>query len=45
MMASSWICGRDMIQSVMREYFESPMRSESLLGITPIHSRPMMGQR
>ena len=45
MMASSWICGRDMIQSVMREYLDSPMRLESLLGMTPIHSRPMMGHR
>jgi hypothetical protein len=44
-MASSWICGRDMIQSARREYFDSPIRLECSLGISPIHSRPMMGQK
>ena len=34
-----------MIHSTSREYFDSPMRFDFSLGITPIHSRPMMGHR
>ena len=43
--ASSWICGRDMIQSASRAYFDRPMRFECWFGMTPIHSSPMIGQR
>ena len=34
-----------MIHSTSREYFDSPMRFDCSLGITPIHSRPMIGHR
>ena len=43
--ASSWICGRLMIQSQMRTYFDSPIRFENSLGSTPIQTLPRMGQR
>ena len=43
--ASSWICGRLMIQSARRAYLDRPIRLESALGSTPTHSRPMIGQK
>ena len=43
--ASSWICGRLMIQSARRKYFDRPIRFECSFGMSPIHSRPMIGQK
>ena len=34
-----------MIHSARREYFDSPIRLECSFGISPIHSRPMIGQK
>ena len=43
--ASSWICGRLMIQSQMREYFDRPIRFECSFGMMPIQTLPMIGHR
>ena len=43
--ASSWICGRLMIQSQMRAYFDRPIRLECSLGSSPIQTLPRMGHR
>ena len=43
--ASSWICGRLMIQSQMRAYFDRPIRFECSLGRMPIQTLPMIGHR
>ena len=43
--ASSWIWGRPMIHSARRAYLDRPMTLVCSLGITPIHSLPMMGHR
>ena len=43
--ASSWICGRLMIQSQIRTYFDRPIRFECSFGSRPIQTRPRIGQR
>ena len=45
MTASSWICGRLMIHSQMRAYFDRPIRFECSLGRMPIHTLPRIGHR
>ena len=43
--ASSWICGRPITHSASRAYFDRPITLVCSLGITPIHSLPMTGQK